>query len=248
VDSSTVAAMATERLATLRSYTVGTPYGDEFAAARRVASHLGSRHEILMFTPADLARLLPRMVRLLETWDLEKLQIVAPICFALEQIADRESVVLTGYGADLLFAGLGGAGTDAEIEQEIRTGVVATGCSNELNPAFADDARIIVRHPYWTPPMISAALSIPVSLKLRGRTVKWVLRQAAARILPADIAFRAKVGIQDGAAIQQLFAAVLGADRTSQASRLRELAAAVFFDRVAVQSGAKAEEARCASC
>jgi carbapenam-3-carboxylate synthase len=248
VDSSMVAALATKRLATLRSYTVGTPYGDEFAAARRLAEHIGSIHEILMFTPTDLARLLPRMVRLLETWDLNKLQILAPICFAIEQLQGRESVLLTGYGADLLFAGLGEAGDDAQMEQEIRAGVVAAGCSNEFSPGFAEDSGIRLRYPYWTLPMISTALSIPVSLKLQRRTVKWVLRQVAARVLPTDIAFRAKVGIQDGAAMQRMFATVLGGEHAAQASRLRELAATVFSDQAATPSGGAGISDRCASC
>jgi carbapenam-3-carboxylate synthase len=239
VDSSTVAALAAKQLATLRSYTVGTPYGDEFAAARRLAEHIGSKHEALMFTPADLARLLPRMLRLLETWDLGTLQIVAPICFALDRLRGRESVLLTGYGADLLFAGLGGAGDDVRTEQAIRAGVVATGHSNEFSPAVAEDCRIAVRHPYWSGSMISAALAVPAALKLRGNTVKWVLRQAAARIVPADVAFRTKVAIQDGTAMHRMFSEVLGADdRAAQAARLRELAGVVFGDTHAVAGGA----------
>jgi carbapenam-3-carboxylate synthase len=231
VDSSTVAALAAKRLTTLRTYTVGTPYGDEFAPARVLAEHIGSTHEELMFTPGDLTGLLPRMVRLLETWDLTTLQIVAPICFVLDRLRGREAVLLTGYGADLLFAGLGGAGSDAATEQAIRAGVVATGCSNEFNPAVAEASRIAVRHPYWTAPMITTALGVPAALKLRDDTVKWVLRHAAARIIPADVAFRPKIAIQEGTAMHHMFAAVLGsADPQVQADRLREWAAAVFAE------------------
>jgi carbapenam-3-carboxylate synthase len=229
VDSSTVAALAATRLATLRTYTVGTPFGDEFAAARRLAEHIGSEHEELMFTPADLNALLPGAVRLLETWDLGTLQIVAPICFALDRLRGREEVLLTGYGADLLFAGLGAAGNDAETERVTRAGVLAAGCSNEFNPAVAEDSRIAVRHPYWTASMISTALSIPAALKLRDGTVKWVLRQAATQFVPPDVALRPKLAIQEGTAMHRMFAAVLGSDDPGvQAGRLRELAAAVF--------------------
>lgn len=248
VDSSSVAALAAQQGATLRSYTVGTPYGDEFAAARRLAEHIGSTHAELTLTPADLSRLLPRMLRLLETWDLTTMQIVAPICFALERLRGRESVLLTGYGADLLFAGLGGAGDDLRTEQAIRAGVVATGHSNEFSPAVAEDSRIAVRHPYWTAPMISAALAVPAGLKLRAGTVKWVLRQAAARIVPADVAFRPKVAIQDGTAMDRMFAEVLGTrDRAVQATRLHELAGVVFADTPAVAEDSHAHLAGLAS-
>jgi carbapenam-3-carboxylate synthase len=234
VDSSTVAALAARQLGTLRTYTVGTPFGDEFAPARVLAEHIGSQHEELMFTPADLTGLLPRMVRLLETWDLTTLQIVAPICFVLDRLRGRESVLLTGYGADLLFAGLGGAGSDEATEQAIRAGVLATGCSNEFSPAVAEHSLIAVRHPYWAAPMITTALSVPAALKLRDGTVKWALRQAAARVIPAEVAFRAKIAIQEGTAMHHMFAAVLGnADPQVQAERLREWAAAVFAEAAA---------------
>jgi carbapenam-3-carboxylate synthase len=179
------------------------------------------------------------MLRLLEIWELGTLQIVAPICFALDRLRGRESVLLTGYGADLLFAGLGGAGDDVRTEQAIRAGVVATGHSNEFSPAVAEDSRIALRHPYWTAPMISAALTVPVGLKLRAGTVKWVLRQAAVRTVPADVAFRKKVAIQDGTAMHRMFAEVLGAhDRATQAARLHELAGIVFGDTLAAGEGA----------
>jgi carbapenam-3-carboxylate synthase len=231
VDSSTVAALAARKLATLRTYTVGTPYGNEFAPARWLAERIGSTHEELTFTPADLTSLLPRMVRLLETWDLTTLQIVAPICFVLDKLRGRESVLLTGYGADLLYAGLGGAGSDEATEAAIRAGVLATGCSNEFNPAVAEDNRIAVRHPYWAASMITTALAVPAELKLRDNTVKWALRNAAARIVPTEVAFRTKIAIQEGTAMHHMFAAVLGSeDPQVQADRLREWAAAVFAE------------------
>jgi carbapenam-3-carboxylate synthase len=229
VDSSTVAALARARLPRLRSYTIGTTYSDEFKAARRVARLLGTDHAELLLTPADLSQLLPRMIRLLETWQLDTLRIAAPICFALDQLRGREMVLLTGYGADLLFAGLGGTGAAVAIERHIRAAVTATGSSNEFSPAVAEDDRILVRHPYWTAQMISTALEVPAGWKLHDGAVKWVLRQAAARLLPADVAHREKIAIQDGTAMHRLFADVLGTpDSQAQVARLRQIAAEVF--------------------
>ena len=227
VDSSTVAALARPHLTRLSSYTVGTCYGDEFGAARQVATLLGTEHTELLLTAADLDRLLPRMIRLLETWQLDTLRIAAPMCFALDQVRGREDMLLTGYGADLLFAGLGGdVGT---IEQTLRAGVTATGCSNEFSPALAEDDRILVRHPYWAADMITAALTVPARWKLRDGTVKWVLRQVAAQRLPAEVAHRPKLAIQDGTAMHRLFADVLGTgDAHTQTERLRRIADTVF--------------------
>jgi carbapenam-3-carboxylate synthase len=229
VDSSTVAALARERVGTLRTYTVGTPFGDEYEPAARFARWLGSQHHELMFTPDDLTRMLPTMIRLLESWDLTTLQIAAPACFLLEQLRGQESLLLTGYGSDLLFAGLGGSGSEEEIEQAVRDSVAATATSNEFSPAYAEAQGILVRHPYWTPLVIQTALSIRARLKLRDGAVKWVLRRAAAAVVPDEVANRPKLGIHEGTAMHRMFAAALGdPDPAAQSARIRELALDVF--------------------
>ena len=229
VDSSTVAALARPRLRQLRSYTVGTHYDDEFAAARRVAELLDIEHAELVLSGDELHELLPRMIRLLETWDLDTLRITAPICFALDRLCGREHLLLTGYGADLLFAGLGADGDLDGVENRLRAGVIATGCSNEFSPALADADQLLVRHPYWTADMITTALTVPTHWKLQAGTVKWVLRQAAARVLPTEVTQRPKRAIQDGSGMHRLFAEVLGTGLVSeQAAALRRIAAEVF--------------------
>lgn len=232
VDSSTVAAL-TAREATgglLRTYTVGTPFGDEFEPAGQLAARLGSKHEEVLFGPDELAELLPGMIRALETWDLLTLQIAAPACFLLDHTAtDRRQVLLSGYGADLLFAGLGGTGSEADIERAVVAQTAATARSNEFSPAFADAQNTVVRYPYWTREVMASALGIRGRLKVREGTAKWVLRSAAAAVLPDEVAWRPKLGIHEGSAMSRMFAAALGSeDQGVQAERLHALATDVF--------------------
>lgn len=172
VDSSTVAALAVLEAGSsaVRTYTVGTPYGDEFAQAAWLADRLGTKHEEVHFGPEQLAGMLPGMIRALETWDLLTLQIAAPACFLQGHIAtDRSQVLLSGYGADLLFAGLGGTGGEDAVEGAVVAQTRATGRSNEFHPAFADARHTAVRHPYWTREVMAAALDIRGRLQGPGR-------------------------------------------------------------------------------
>ncbi|AEW99096.1 asparagine synthase C-terminal domain-containing protein [Streptantibioticus cattleyicolor] len=235
VDSSSVAALAAREVTSLSTYTVGTPFGDEFAQAAWFAERLGSKHHELVFEPEQLTALLPEMIRSLETWDLLTLQIAAPACFLLGHIATgARQVMLSGYGADLIFAGLGGTGTETRIERSVAAQTAATAVSNEFNPAYADARDVVVRYPYWTREVMSTALGIRGRLKVRPDTAKWVLRSAVTGILPDEVAWRPKRGIHEGTAMSRMFAAALGSDdRHTQARRLYEMATEVFRDTAA---------------
>ncbi|MEV6260737.1 asparagine synthase C-terminal domain-containing protein [Streptomyces sp. NPDC051784] len=232
VDSSTVAALAVLEAGSsaVRTYTVGTPFGDEFAQAAWLADRLGIKHEEVRFGPEQLAGMLPGMIRALETWDLLTLQIAAPACFLQDHIATgRRQVLLSGYGADLLFAGLGGPGGEDAVEGAVVAQTRATARSNEFHPAFADARHAVVRHPYWSREVMAAALDIRGRLKVREGEAKWVLRSAAAGVLPAEVAWRPKRGIHEGTAMSHMFAAALGSDDPAvQAERLYEIATGIF--------------------
>lgn len=234
VDSSTVAALAVREVgaSAVRTYTVGTPFGDEFAQAAWLADRLGTKHEEVLFGPEQLAGMLPRMIHALETWDPLTLQIAAPACFLQDHIATgSRQVLLSGYGADLLFAGLGGTGDEEAVERSVVAQTRATARSNEFHPAFADARHTAVRHPYWSREVMDTALGIRGRLKVREGTAKWVLRSAAADVLPEEVAWRPKRGIHEGTAMSRMFAAALGSDDPAvQAGRLYGIATGVFRD------------------
>src|SRR5215831_15875881 len=56
-------------------------------------------------------------------------------------------------------------------------------------------AGLEVRAPFLDPTLVELATTIPSSLKLRGRCTKYILKQALAGILPADVVHRRKQGL-----------------------------------------------------
>jgi carbapenam-3-carboxylate synthase len=231
VDSATVAMLARSRVPRLCTYTVGTPYGDEFAASRRLADFLGSEHHELVMTAEGMGSLLPDLIWHMETWDLLTLQIAAPTAFLYKALGDADpDVILTGYGADLLFGGtLAHDLPEPVIEEAVRVQVAATVRTNELSPALAESEGVTVRYPFWAPRVVRAALSVRGRLKVRDGHVKHALRSAVEPLLPPDIAWRPKTGIHEGAGMHQLFSEVLGCDDpTHQARTLRDMARTLF--------------------
>ncbi|MCB1174319.1 MAG: asparagine synthase C-terminal domain-containing protein, partial [Leptospiraceae bacterium] len=105
IDSSAVAAMASQHQAGLRSFCVSHRSGNnagEFAAARKVADHIRSDHTELQIEPVDLMRL-PQVVRAF----CEPVFSSVPLhAYNLAQsISQHARVALTGNGADELFGG-----------------------------------------------------------------------------------------------------------------------------------------------
>jgi carbapenam-3-carboxylate synthase len=232
VDSSLVAKFACEHPCRVVTYTVGTPYGDEFEAAKASANIIGSEHRELLMTVADLQSLLPDLIWSMETVDLLTLQIAAPAAFLYRSANAYPGTFLTGYGADLLFAGvLDPDSPELEIESRTLKQVTDTVLTNEFSPAFASRCGITVRYPYWTREMLLAALSLRGRLKTHDRVPKHILRLAASSHLPLAIAWRRKIGIHEGSAMARLFADAFGCALAHTQAAVSQFGADVFAER-----------------
>ena len=254
VDSSSVAAIAHHLGKRVLTYTVGSPFGNEFRQAGEVAPLIGSEHHEFMMTLEDLEALLPNLILALETWDPVTLQIAAPAAFAYRKSAQMrlagKAIFLTGYGADLIFAGVADTTLpECQLESFIRKQVRLTVPTNEFSPSYAGNHGITVRYPFWSPMMLTTALSMRARLKVCGGAVKYVLRSAAEAWLPSHVAWREKVGIHEGTSMHRLFSECLGESTWEGQNRvLRKLASRVLLEEPAVLPGIVAEEmSQCAS-
>lgn len=229
VDSAAVAALARPHVKEMYSYTVGTPYRNEFAEARVTAKHLRSRHSEFLMSSEDARATLREAIEAFETWDPVTLQIVLPVCFLYKKLAGRHALLLTGYGSDLIFAGLPmQMGSAAEFEAQLRGDIGLTARTNELSPALADSHSVVVRYPFWSRRVLRDGLLVGSELKTKNRE-KYILRQAVSPFLPREIAWRPKTAIHDGAAVPTLMAELLGtADVGEQANKLHAIASSVF--------------------
>jgi asparagine synthase (glutamine-hydrolysing) len=98
---------------------------------------------------------------------------------------------------------------------------------------IAMNASVEARYPYLDDDVVAFAAGIAPEYKLRGMTEKWVLRQVAARILPAKIANRPKTMFRSSLA--QTF---IGPQRPTWADQLlspESLRATSYFDPNSVQ-------------
>jgi asparagine synthase (glutamine-hydrolysing) len=217
LDSSLVAAIAArvyaERGERLQTFAVGTPGSPDLAAARRVAEHIGSEHRETTYTAEDALAALPEVVRAIESFDPGLVRSAVPNFFLARETARHIKVVLTGEGADELFAGYDYLRefTDPALlhDELVRT---VRGLHN-LNLQRCD--RVTMAHglearvPFLDREVIAWALRLPPAAKVAGPGVpeKRLLREAFAGWLPDDLLWRDKAEFGDGSGARDVLSA-----------------------------------------
>lgn len=246
LDSSIIAALARRHVRKLHTFAVGVEGANDLQAARCVADHIGSVHHEYIITPDEVLALLPEIVYYLESFDQDLVRSAIPCYFCSRLAANYVKVILTGEGADELFAGYAyhkEFDDPLKLHRELRRSVTTL---HNINLQRVD--RLTMRHgvegrvPFLDTNFIRRALSVPADLKIvpldDGRRIeKWILRKAFEDLLPPSIVWRTKEQFDEGSgtiallnqALEPALAAVnFSAYQTSVAETLRSPEEALY--------------------
>ena len=210
VDSSVLAALARRQTSELKSFAAGLEGAPDLKYARIVADYIGADHHERIVGRQELLALVPEVVCALESFDA--LLVRSSITnYAVGKLASEHvPAVLSGEGADELFAGYSYLKDLAP--SALRNELV--DITNRLhNTALqrvdrCSKAHGLIAHvPFLDQDVISFALSIPARYKLNreaGMVEKWVLREAAEGLLPDEVLHRPKAKFWEGAGVQEI--------------------------------------------
>lgn len=237
LDSSIIAAIAQKvrqenRRAPLKTFAVGVEGSADLAAARAVAEHIGSDHNERVFTPHEVAASLGHVIYHLESADVDLVRSALPTLFAARLARENVKAVLTGEGADELFAGYAYHHTYVDDPRALADEITRSlGAMHNINLQRVDritmSESLEARTPFLDRDLIDFAQSIPATLKLRRTdpdavestgctTEKWILRKACSDLLPPDLVWRKKAQFDEGSgtvdALQPALGMVLGTD------------------------------------
>jgi asparagine synthase (glutamine-hydrolysing) len=218
LDSSIIAAVARKRVLRLRTFSVGVEGSPDLESARIVARHIGSDHHEYVYTADEVAEALPEILYHLESFDEDLVRSAIPTWFCARLAARHVKVILTGEGADELFAGYGyhkDIADEGSLHRELRDSVTRL---HNLNLQRVD--RMTMRHgvearvPFLDTDLVSLAQSIPPALKIERRSgaravEKWILRKAFEDLLPDEIVGRQKEQFDGGTGTLEIIAAVV---------------------------------------
>lgn len=179
------------------AFTIGAPGSQDITYARRLAADLGVPHEVIELSPRDLRlsdiKEAIRISELTEYGDIINAVVSVPLFRRVSELGIK--VVLTGDGSDEMFGGYP-MYSDVSPDQDRRLFLhkVANLSRTELqrvdrtSMAHGVEARV----PFLDPAVVSVARRLPMELKIRDGSEKWIVRQAFTELLPDYILNRPK--------------------------------------------------------
>ncbi len=234
LDSSLVAAILAREAAPgvpVRSFAAGTADSSDLRAARTVADHLGLEHHERIYTDDDVVTALPAVVAATESYEPSLVRSAVPNFLLADLAAQHVKVVLTGEGADELFAGY--HHLRVLDEEALRVALVdGVEALHHLNLQRCD--RVTMAHglearvPFLSREMLAVAQRIPLAWKLLGEEgqEKALLRHAFRGWIPDEILWRRKEQFGDGSGTADVMArqaAALVPDEDWEAVRIEGL-------------------------
>lgn len=220
LDSSLVAALARRRVGPqLKSFAVGMVGAPDLAMARKVAAYLGTDHYEYAYTPEEVQEVLPKVIYHLESFDVPLVRSAVATYFTARLASQHVKVVMTGEGADELFAGyhyLKEFKDPDDLGAELRRITRKLHNSNlqradRETMAHSVEARV----PFLELPVVEAAAAVHPGILFgpEGKTEKWLLRKVAEEFLPHEVVWRRKekfsLGTGTGQFLEQLAASAV---------------------------------------
>ena len=177
-----------------------------------MADTLGTQHHEYIYAEQDMLDVLPDVVYYLESFDPALVRSAIPNFMLARMASEHVKVMLTGEGADELYAGysyLQRYETPGDLQEELVNITEALHNTNlqrgdRMSMAHGLEARV----PFLDVDSVSMALSIPPEWKLQrdGRPAKDLLRRAYEGLLPEEIVNRPKMKFSKGAGSSDILA------------------------------------------
>lgn len=225
IDSSLIASVAASMNPEIELYTIGMRGSHDIKQAEKAATRLGLRDRLHLCEciRAEIeSALLPVMRAIGST---NPVSVGIGLCMYFVSGCARTygaSVLLTGQGADELFAGYKRyeqAFDDGGLDRELEKDLLALPDQVERDAAVARLNGVELRMPMLHPGVTDLARKIDVRLKIRredGYVRKYILRKASEEYLPAELAQAPKKAVQYGTGVQNVLRRMARRDGVTQ--------------------------------
>lgn len=209
-DSSLVASIMQRRLKTIHSFTAGMKGAPDIEMAKEMADFLGTKHHQLFYSKMDMEKAIEKVIYHLESFDAPLVRSSIPMYFISKVASENVKVVLSGEGADELFAGYAYLKKfrGKKLREELNRIIIAL---NNTNLQRADRISMAhgleVRVPFLDYKLLKFSLRLNIKFLEFGGNLKekHLLRETFRDYLPEKIRKRKKMKFSVGAGSFQEF-------------------------------------------
>jgi asparagine synthase (glutamine-hydrolysing) len=203
IDSTIVTSLATRELKKMNTFATGMEGAPDLEMARMAADQFGVDHHELVFTEEDVINHIEWVIYHLESFDAPLVRSAIPTYFVSNLAKRYVKVVLTGEGADELFAGYQYVKNIdyPDIHDELVRTVKSLHNINlqrcdRMTMAHAVEGRV----PFLDFSFVNRSLPLPTEFKLRkqGMLEKHIIREAFKSVLPKQTVVRKKRKFAEG--------------------------------------------------
>ena len=197
----------------IHSYSIGSERCNEFNYARQCADFVGTEHKEILMDDKQFLEGLVNVIYFNEIYDSAFAEVCAPFHWLYQEAAKDAKLLLTGFGADMLLAGIVEPGfLHQYLNKKMALKLARTKWTGEFNPYLHEHHGIDVRHPFLSRPLIHLCKSLDPQFKVNGGCVKYILKELAEKLnlLPKEIIWREKVRLEDGMGNNGMFSQFLG--------------------------------------
>lgn len=192
----------------IHSFSVGIAGSSDLEAARMLSRYLDTIHHEYLIRVEEVMEKLPEIIYYLESFDQDLVRSAIPTYFTARMASEHVKVVLSGEGADELFAGYSYY-KDLQIDDEVMQDELRRSVSTLHNVNLQRVDRLTMAHsiearvPFLDQETIDISMQIPAKYKLYGNppVEKWILRKAVEDLLPKEITWRKKEQFDEGSGI-----------------------------------------------
>lgn len=220
IDSVIVAYLAKQMVPEVICYTSGIKDSNDITNSIDIAEKLDLRLEINELSEADVEKMIPEIINVIEDDNMGQVEVAIPI-YAAVKLAREQGirVMLTGQGADEIFGGYSWYskivqkfGYDKILEYMIKDVQLLYKETLEREDKITMSQSIELREPFLDPNLIDTVLKIDPRLNIQNSGSnefdtlgKRVHRKLAENLgIPREIAFRIKEAAQHGSGIHNM--------------------------------------------
>jgi asparagine synthase (glutamine-hydrolysing) len=230
LDSSLITALVRQDVEELHTFSVSMEKSSDRYYAQLAARHLNTIHHEYILTPKEIRDKLPEIIYYLESYDQSLVRSAVANYFLAKLAAAEVKVVLTGEGADELFAGYDYLNCFQDwdgLSQELRQITLSLHNTNlqrvdRMTMAHGLEARV----PFLDRDLVTWALKLTPAYKrnMADGATKWILREAFRRegLLPNEIIDRGKEKFAEGTGVAPVLTA-LAEEKVAEGSYRAEL-------------------------